>query len=97
EEVAASEVRRDLFVQRVSRADRDLDVLGRALAHMQIKFATRVRDDVLIHLVARDADRSRHDDPAERDDRDLGRAAADVDDERSGWFPDGETGADRGG
>jgi hypothetical protein len=38
-----------------------------------------VVDDRLVHLVAADAKRLRDDDAAERDDRDLGRAAADID------------------
>ena len=37
------------------------------------------------------------DDPAEREDRDLGRAAADVDDEAPGRFADRQAGADRRG
>ena len=36
------------------------------------------------------------DDAAEADDRDLGRAAADVDDERAGRLADGQPGPDRG-
>jgi hypothetical protein len=39
-----------------------------------------VVDDRVVHLVAADADRLPDDHPAEGDDRDLGRAAADVDD-----------------
>ena len=54
-------------------------------------------DDRLVHLVAADAERLRDDDPAERDDGDLGRAAADVDDHVPGRLGDGQPGADRGG
>ena len=39
--------------------DRDLDVLGRPLAEEQVVLAARERDDVLVHLVATDADGSR--------------------------------------
>ena len=38
----------------------------------------------------------RHDDPAERDHRDLARAAADVDDHRAGGLAHRQAGADRG-
>ena len=65
----------------VGRADRDLDVLGRPLAEEQVVLAPGERDDVLVHLVAADADAAADDDAAEADDGDLRRAAADVDDE----------------
>src|SRR3990170_1911563 len=64
----------------VGRAHGDLDLLGGALAHQQVVLATREADDVGVHLVAADADRSAHDDAAQADDGDLGGATADVDD-----------------
>ncbi len=54
-------------------------------------------DDRLVHLVAADAQRLRDDDAAEADHRDLGGAAADVDDHVPGRLGDGKPGADRGG
>ena len=54
-----------------------------------------VVDDRLVELVAADPDRLRDDDPAERDHRDLGGAAADVDDQRAGRLGDRQAGADR--
>src|SRR5206468_1825450 len=83
EEIATAEERRDLFIERVRGSDRDLDVLGGALAHEQIELASRVGNDVAVHFVATHADRARDDDPTERGDRDLGRAATDVDDHRT--------------
>ena len=53
--------------------------------------------DRVVHLVAADADRGRDHDAAQGDDRDLGRAAADVDDHAAGGLLDREIGADRGG
>src|SRR5207245_2084310 len=55
EKVAASEEGRDLLVQRVGRADGDLDVLRGPLAHEQVELAPGVRNDVLVHLVAAEA------------------------------------------
>ena len=81
----------------IGRADGDLDVLRGPLAEEQVVLAAGERDDVLVHLVAADADRARHDDAAEGDDRDLGRAAADVDDEAARRLADRQAGADRGG
>ena len=51
----------------------------------------------LVDLVARDAQRARRDDAAEADDRDVGRAAADVDDHARGRLVDRQAGADGGG
>src|SRR5438477_181584 len=50
---------------RVGRRNGDLDVLGRALAQEQVVLAAGELDDVLVHLVAADADRAAHDDAAE--------------------------------
>ena len=78
-------------------ADLELDLLGRLLADQELVLALDVVDDRLVHLVAADAQRLRDDDAAERDDGDLGRAAADVDDHVAGRLGDGQPGADRGG
>ena len=80
-----------------ARADLELDLLGRLLADQELVVALDVVDDRLVHLVAADAEGLRDDDPAERDDGDLGRAAADVDDHVPGRLGDGQPGADRGG
>ena len=52
--------------------------------------------DRLVEVVARGADRQRGDDPAQRDDGDLGGAAAHVDDHVAGGLVHGQPGADRG-
>ena len=54
-------------------------------------------DDRLVHLVAADAQALADDDAAEGDHRDLGGAAADVDDHVPGRLGDRQPGADRGG
>ena len=55
------------------------------------------RDDGLVEVVAGGADGQAGDDAAQRDDRDLGGPAADVDDHVAGGLVHGEPGADRGG
>ena len=67
-------------------ADRDLDLLGHALADQQVVALAHVGDDVLVHLVAGDPDPAAGDDAAQRDHGDLGGAAADVHDHRAGRF-----------
>ena len=59
EQVAAAEVDpADVPLAGRRGADRDLDVLGRPLAEVQVVLAPGVVDDVDVHLVAADADRS---------------------------------------
>ena len=82
---------------RERRPDGDLDVLRRPLADQQIELASTVRDDVLVELVAADAQAPRDHDAAQADDRDLRGAAADVHDEAARGLADGQPGADRGG
>jgi hypothetical protein len=94
--VAPADLRLDLFVHLVGGADLELDLLGRLLPDQQLVLALDVVDDRLVELVAADADRLGDDDPAERDDGDLGGAAADVDDHRAGRLPDRQPRADRG-
>jgi hypothetical protein len=50
--------------------------------------------NLLVHLVAGDADGGAHDDAAQSDDGHLGGAAADVDDEAASGLHDGQAGAD---
>jgi hypothetical protein len=57
--------------------------------------ALDVVDDRFVHLVAADADRLPHDHSTERDDGDLGRAAADVDHHARHRVGDRQAGADR--
>ena len=79
------------------RAELDLDPLGRPLADEQVVLALDVLRDRLVHRVAGDADRLAVDDAGQRDDRDVGRAAADVHDHVAGRFGDRQPGADRRG
>ncbi len=95
--VAALDLHRQLGLERVGGADGHLDLFRRALADQQVVGALHVVDDGEVDLVARHADGFRKDDAVERNDGDLGRAAADVDDHVGRGFVDGETDAERGG
>ena len=97
DEVAAADLGLHLLLERVGRADLELDLLGRLLADQELVLLLDVVDDRLVELVAADADRLRDDDAAERDHRHLGGAAADVDDHVPGRLADRQPGADRGG
>ena len=57
--------------------------------------AADIGDDRLVHLVAAHPHRAAIDDAAERQHRDLGRAAADIDDHRAGRLGHRQPGADR--
>src|SRR6185295_14983088 len=96
DEVAAADLGLHLLGERERGADLELDLLGRLLPDHQLVLALDVIDDGLVELVAADADRLRHDDAAERDHRNLARAAADVDDHVAGGLANREPGADRG-
>ena len=61
--------------------DADLEFLGRALADEDVVLAAHVAHDRLVKGVAGGLDRLALDHAAERHDRDLRRAAADVDDQ----------------
>ncbi len=84
------------LVERVGGAELHLDLLGGALADEQVVLALEVGDDRLVHLVAGHADGAGVDDAGERDDGDVGGAAADVDDHVAAGLGDGEAGADGG-
>src|SRR5205085_7097985 len=75
--------------------NRDLDGLGRRLANEQIVILAHKLDDRRIELVAAGPDRRIADDTRQRDDRDLRRAAANVDHHVSRWRLDRQTHSDR--
>src|SRR5262245_2231762 len=93
--VAPATLGLQLLLQPVRRPDLELDLLGRLLADEELVLLLDVVDDRLVHLVAAHPHRLRDDDAAERDDRDLARSAADVDDHVSGRLGNREPGADR--
>src|SRR2546426_2811033 len=95
--VAPFDLHRQLLVERERRADVDLDLLRGALADQQVVLALDVLDDVLVHAVARDAHRSRVDDPGHRDHRDVRRPPADVHDHVARRLSDWKTRPDRRG
>jgi hypothetical protein len=76
------------------RTDGDLRPLGHALADEEVVLVADVGDDVLVHLVAGDADGAADDDAAHGKDGHFGRAAADVDDHAAARFDDRQPGAD---
>ena len=59
--------------------------------------AAHILDDGLVELVARDLDGGRFDNAGERDDRDIGRTAADVDDHVALGLGDVDARTDGGG
>ena len=86
----------DGLVERVRRADLDLDGLGGTLANEQVVGLLDVVDDRFIHLVAGHAHGLAVDDSGQRDHGDIGRAAADVDHHVARGLLDGQAGADGG-
>ena len=84
-------------VGRAGGADVFLDALGAALADEKVMVAADVGDDRLIHFVAADAHGPGIDDAAQGKHRDLGGAAADIDDHGPGRLGHRQPGADGGG
>src|ERR1019366_7519072 len=95
-EVPTTYLRMEFLLQLVGRAEGDLDLLCRALAEGQTEFLLHECDDRFIELVAADAHRLARHDAAQRDDRDLRGASADVDHHVAGWLVHGEAGSDGG-
>src|SRR5262249_42600024 len=85
DEVAALDVDglADAIDRRLGDTDFFLDPLRRRLADQQIVVAPDVGTDRFVHLVAANPDRRRVSKAAERQHRDFGRSAADIDDHRS--------------
>ncbi len=94
DEVAALDLHGQRLVQRIGGAELDLDLLGGALADEQVIFPLQVIHDGFVHLVAGHADGARIDDAGERNDGDVGGAAADVHDHVAAGLGDGQAGAD---
>src|SRR5664279_3069153 len=95
-QVPATDVHAQLALERQGRPDRDLDLLGAALADHQVVLLADVGGDRLIELVAAHPQAGRYHDPAQGDDRDLTGPAADVDDHVPGRSGDRHVGPDRG-
>ena len=94
-EVAALHVHLLLALERHRRAEPDLDPLGGGLADEEAVVLAHELDDGLVQLVAAGPDRGVAHDAAERDDRDVGGAAADVDDHAADRGLDRQADADR--
>ena len=69
-----------LLFTRERCADVDLQKLCGTFTDVELVLLSHVGDDRLVHLVAGHLQRGVCDDAAERDDRDVGGAAADIDD-----------------
>src|SRR5215207_5602863 len=93
--VAAAHLHADILFHRHGAADGDLDLFRRPLADTQVVLALDVVGDRLVEAVAPDPQGASDDDPVERDDRDLGGAAADVDDHIARGIGHGHAGSDR--
>src|SRR3954454_14610371 len=96
-EVTAANLGLHLLFERERRADLQLDLFRRLRPDHQLVLALHVIRDRLVDLVAADANRLRDDDAAQRNDRHLGGAAADVDDHVPARLAYRQPGANRGG
>src|SRR5436190_10605109 len=94
-EVAAAYFGVDLFLERPRARELHLHFFCGAFAERKRVLALHEVDDRFVELVTADAARLADDDAAERDHRDLGRAAADVDDHVPGGFVHRQARADR--
>jgi hypothetical protein len=99
DEIAALDVDRlaDAVRRRLGDAEFLLDALGGGFTDQQVVMAAHIGNDRLVHLVAADAHRCGVGKAAQRQHRDLGRAAADIDNHRSDRLRHRHVGADRGG
>src|SRR5262245_5462348 len=95
DEIPPLDLHRHRLVERMSGADFHLHLLGGPLPDEQVVLAFDVLNDRLVHLVRGDPDRSAVNDAGERDDRDVGRASADVHDHVAGRLRDRKPGSDR--
>ncbi len=95
--MAPLDLHRHAILERIGGADLHLDRFRGALADQQVVGLLDVLDDRIVHLVAGDADRLAVDDAGERDDRNVGRAAADVDDHVARRLGNRHAGTDRRG
>src|ERR1039458_2095406 len=94
DEVAPLDLHGEGLVERVGRADFDLDGLRGTLAAAEVVFALEELHDGFVHLVAGHAHGARVDDAGERDDGHVGGAAADIHHHVAERLRDGQPGAD---
>src|SRR5215467_7426991 len=94
-QVPAADLRARLSLGRVGRSHGHLDLFRCPLTERERILLLAEVDDRLVELVAADPDRLRGHDAAERDNRDLGGASANVDDHVPGRLVDGQASADR--
>src|SRR5690349_10314873 len=97
DEVAPADLCVQLLLEGPRRPERDLHLLRGAIADGEAVLLLDELHDRLVELIATDADGLAAHDAAERDDRDLGGATADVDDHVAGGLLHREARADGGG
>src|SRR3989344_867928 len=81
--VAAAHAPRERLGERYHGTDRYLHIFGGALPDAELELAAYEIDDVLVEAVASDVRALGGDDTLERDDSDVGRAAADIEHHRT--------------
>src|SRR5712691_5423512 len=96
QQVAAAYIADEWLFHRHGGAGGDLDLLRGALADEKVVLAPEVGGDGVVDAVASDTDRVRDDHAGQRDDGDLGRAAADLADRVGARLVDGQARADGG-
>src|SRR3569833_1145401 len=96
-EVAALHLDLTDLLRGIGGADLVFDLFGGGLADQRAVVAAHVVDDGLVETVAADAYRGGVDNAVERNDRVLGRTAADVEHHRAARRSDRHAGADRRG
>ncbi len=88
-QVATADLGMQFFLERPSRAERDLDLFGGALTEGEAVLLLDELDDGVVELVATHADGLAGDHATERDHGHLGGTATDVDDHVAGRFVHG--------
>src|SRR5580700_6168668 len=94
DQVAALDFHGHGLVELVGGADFHFDLLGSALADQQVIFPLQIIHDSFVHLVAGHAHGTGVDDATQRDDGDVGGAAADVNHHIAAGLGDGQSRAD---
>ena len=79
------------------RANGNLDIFCGALTKEHVVLAASIGNDILVHLIASDANAARCDNTAKARHCNFCGATTDVNDHAAGWLSNGEPCPDRGG